>query len=158
MKRQTNASLVIRSSLALALALAIIWSPLQARSAEPAKGDNMTEAKLMERCQEMKEQKQKMMEDMKAQDAELTGEVARMNSAPEDKKLGLIASVVTRMVEQRTAMHERMAKMQEEMMKHMMEHMQIGKESMLQCPMMKEIKGMDETSTGAHKEHQERLK
>ena len=109
---------------------------------------------MMERCQEMKEQKQKMMEDMKAQDAELTGQVAQMNSAPEDKKLGLIASVVTRMVEQRTAMDERMAKMQEEMMKHMMEHMQMGKESMSKCPMMKGMKGMDETSAGTHKEHQ----
>src|ERR1039458_6086988 len=68
MKNQMNTNLVIRSSLALALALAI-WSPVQARSAEPAEGKNMTEAKMMERCQEMKEQKQKMMEDMKAQDA-----------------------------------------------------------------------------------------
>jgi hypothetical protein len=34
-----------------------IWSPVQARFAEPAEGSNMTEAKMMERCQEMKEQK-----------------------------------------------------------------------------------------------------
>jgi hypothetical protein len=27
--------------------------------------------------------------------------------------------------------------MEDEMMKHMMEHMQMGKESMSQCPMMK---------------------
>jgi hypothetical protein len=154
MKKQPNTSLVIRFS--LALALAIIWSPVQARSAEPAEGNNMTEAKMMEHCQMMKEQKQKMMEDMKAQDAELAEQVARMNSAPEDKKLGLIAAVVTRMVEQRTAMNARMADMQEKMMIHMMEHMQMGKESMSQCPMMKGMKGMDETSAGAHKEHQKK--
>jgi len=153
MINQTNTNLVIRSSLALVLALAI-WSPAPARFAEPAEGTMMMGGTMMERRQAMKEQKQKMMEDMKAQDAELTGEVARMNSAPEDKKLGLIASVVTRMVEQRTAMHERMAKMQEEMMKHMMEHMQMGKESMSKCPMMKGMKGMDKTSAGTHKEHQ----
>ena len=100
------------------------------------------------RCQEMKEQKQKMMADMNAQDAELTEHVARMNSAPEDKKLSLIAAVVTRMVEQRTAMNARMAKMQEKMMKHMMEHMQMGKESMSQCPMMK---GTDDKSGDAQK-------
>ena len=147
MKKRTNASLVILSSLTLAMA---IWSPVQAQPVEPTQGKIMMEGKMMERCQEMKEQKQKMMADMKAQDAELTEQVARMNSAPEDKKLGLIASAVTRMVEQRTAMNARMAKMQEKMM----EHMQMGKESMLQCPMMKEIKGMDETSTGARKEHQ----
>ena len=67
MKEQTHTNLVIRSSLALALAVAI-WSPVQALSAEPAKGKKMMEVKMMERCQEMKEQKQKMMEDMKAQD------------------------------------------------------------------------------------------
>jgi len=40
-----------------------------------------------------------------------------MNIAPEDKKLGLTAAVLTQMVEQRTAMNARMAKMHEEMMK-----------------------------------------
>lgn len=142
MNNQTKTNLVIRSSLALALALAI-WSPVQARSAEPAEGKNMTEAKMMERCQEMKEQKRTMMEDMKAQDAELTEHVAKMNSAPEDKKMSLMAAVITHMVEQRITMDARKAKMEEEMMKHMMQHMQMGKESMSQCPMMKGMKGMD---------------
>ncbi len=154
MKKQTHTNLIIRSSLALALALAI-WSPVQSQSAEPAEGKKMMEGKMMERCQEMKEQKQKMMAEMKAQDAELTVQVAKMNSAPEDKKLGLIAAVVTHMVEQRTVMNARMEKMQEEMMKHMMQHMQMGKESMSQCPMMK---GMDEKSGDAHKEHQQEQK
>jgi len=135
MKNQTNKNLVICSGLALALALAI-WFPVQSQSAEPAEG------KMMERCQAMKEQKETMMAEMKAQDAELTAQVAKMNSAPEDQKLDLIAAVVTRMVEQRTAMNVRMAKMQEEMM----QHMQMGKESLSQCPMMKGMKGMDEKS------------
>jgi mannose-6-phosphate isomerase-like protein (cupin superfamily) len=142
MKNQTHTNLIIRSSLALALALAI-WSPVQARSAEPAEGKNMTEAKMMERCQEMMEQKQKMKEDMKAQDAELTEQLTKMNSAPEDKKMGLMAAVITHMVEQRITMDARKAKMDEEMMQHMMQHMQMGKESMSQCPMMKGMKDMD---------------
>lgn len=41
MKKQTHTNLVIRSSLALALA---IWSPVQARSAEPMEGIVMTAA------------------------------------------------------------------------------------------------------------------
>jgi hypothetical protein len=118
----------------------------------------MTEAKMTERCQEMKEQKQKMKEDMKAQDAQLTEQVAKMNSAPEDKKMSLMAAVITHMVEQRAAMNARKAKMEEEMMKHMMEHMQMGKESMSQCPMMKGIKGMDDKSGDAHKKHQKEQK
>ena len=157
MNNQTKTNLVIRSSLALALALAI-WSPVQARSAEPAEGKNMTEAKMMERCEEMKEQKQKMMEAMKAQDAELTEQLTKMNSAPEDKKMSLMAAVITHMVEQRITMDARKAKMEEEMMKHMMQHMQMGKESISQCPMMKGMKDMDEKSAGAHKEHQEEQK
>ena len=149
MKHQTNTHLVICSSLTLALALAI-WFPVPSQSAEPAKGKMMMDDKMMERCQAMKEQKETMMAEMKAQDAELTAQVAKMNSAPEDKKLDLIAAVVTRMVEQRTAMNVRMAKMQEEMM----QHMQMGKESMSQCPMMKGMKGMDE-KPGAGQEEQQ---
>jgi predicted transcriptional regulator len=109
----------------------------------------MTEATLMERCQEMKEQKQKMKEDTTAQDAELTELVAKMNRASEDKKMSLMAAVITQMVEQRIAMDARKAQMEEAMM----QHMQIGKDSMSQCPMMKDMKdmkGMDGKSTGAH--------
>ena len=157
MKKQTHTNLLIRSSLALALALSI-WSPVQARSEEPAEGKKMMEGKMMERCQEMKEQKQKMKEDMKAHDAQLTEQLAKMNSAPEDQKTGLMAAVITHMVEQRIAMDARKAKMEEEMMKHMMQHMQMGKESMSQCPMMKGMKGMDEKSGDAHKEHQQEQK
>jgi hypothetical protein len=160
MKKQTPAHLLVRSFLALALALAI-WSPLQARSAEPAEGKMMMEGKMKEQCQQMKEQKQKMKEDMKAQNAELTEQLSQMNSAPDDKKVGLMAAVLTHMVEQRIAMDARMAKMEEEMMQHMMQHMQMGKESMSQCPMMKGMKGMkgmDNKSAGAHKEHQEESK
>ena len=154
MKKQTNTNLLIRSSLALALALAV-WSPVQARSAEPADGKVMMEGKMMERCQEMKEQKQKMKDDMKVQDAQLTEQLAEMNRAPEDKKMGLMAAVITHMVEQRIAMDAQKAKMEEAMMQHMMQHMQMGKESMSQCPMMKgmkDMKGMNDKSGDAQKE------
>jgi hypothetical protein len=45
------------------------------------------------------------------QDAELDQLVADMNSASADKKLDAIAAVVTKLVEQRKATHEQMAKM-----------------------------------------------
>ena len=157
MKKQTRTNLFIRSSLALALAMAI-WSPAQSRSEEPAEGKKMMEGKMMERCQAMKEQKQKMKEDMKAHDVELTEQISKMNRAPEDQKMGLMAAVITHMVEQRITMDARKAKMEEEMMQHMMQHMQMGKESMSQCPMMKGMKGMDEKSGDAHKEHQQEQK
>jgi hypothetical protein len=155
MKKQTNTNLLINSSLAVTLALAIL-SPVQARSAEPAAGKMMTETKMMEGCQAMKAQKGKMMAKMKEQDAKLAELVAGMNSAPTEKKTDLMAAIVTQMVAQRTAMHASKAKMDEKMMQHMMQHMQMGKESMSQCPMMKDMKGMKgmkEKSPDAHKKH-----
>ncbi len=110
---------------------------------------------MMERCQAMMKHKQSMQADMNAQDAELTAQVAKMNSAADSKKTGLMAAIVTKMVEQRTATTAHKAKVDEEMMAHMMKHMQMGTESMAQCPMMKASSGKSET---AHKEHQSEQK
>ena len=150
MKNQTNTNLAIRSSFALGLALAV-WSPLHAQVTQPTEGRAMTEATMMERCQEMKDQKQKLKEDMKAQDAQLSEQLAEMNRAPKDKKVGLMATALTGMVQQRITMDARKAKMEDEMMQHMMQHMQMGKESMSQCPMMKGMKDMDESSAATKK-------
>ncbi len=141
MKYAPNTNLVTRSGFALALSLAI-WFPVLARSAEPAGEMNMAEPKEMKCCQEMKDQRQKMMAEMKAQDAELAAQVAEMNRAPADKKLDLVAAIVTRLVEQRAAMNARMEKMHGEMMKHM----PMGGEAPSQHPMMR---GMDEKPADA---------
>ena len=98
---------------------------------------------MKDRCEDMMEQKKKMAADMKTQDAALTELVAKMNRAPEDKKMGLMAAVLNHSVEQRITMDARKAKMEEAMMQHMMQHMQMGKDSMAQCPMMKGMKDMD---------------
>ena len=55
-----------------------------------------------------------MMSRWKDQEAELDKLVTDMNSAPSDKKVDAIAAVVTKLVEQRKAMHERMQKMMTE--------------------------------------------
>ena len=160
MKHHTNPHLVICSGLALAFVLAV-WSPVQAQSAAPAEVKHPMEATMMERCQKMKQEKQQMMADMKAQDDQLMEQIAEMNRAPHDKKIGLMADVLTHMAEQRIAMDARKAKMDEEMMQHMMQHMQMGKDSMSQCPMMKDMKdmkGMDDKSESAPKEHPEEQK
>jgi hypothetical protein len=153
MKNQTNTTLAIRSGLALALALAI-WSPVHAQSLEPAEEKTVTASTMMDRCQEMKQQKQNMKDDIKVQDAQLTEQVLNMNRAPGYQKTGLMADLLTHMVEQRIAMDARKAHMEESMMQHMMQHMQMGKESMSQCPMMKGMKDMDEKAAGAYKEQQ----
>jgi hypothetical protein len=129
MKIQMNSIRIIKCSLGLALAVAF-WNPIQSRAAEPAEGKMMMDGKMMERCQSMMKEKQKLQEEVTAQDAKLKAEVAAMNDAPDDKKSALMAAVVTKLVEQRTETHARMGKMQDDMMGHMMQHMQMGKESM----------------------------
>src|SRR5215472_6478280 len=59
----------------------------------------------------MGKEKGNMMSKWKEQEAELDKLVADMNSAPSDKKVDAIAAVVTKLVEQHKAMHERMDKM-----------------------------------------------
>ena len=146
MKHQNNSNLVIRSSLALALAVAI-WFPIQVRSAGPADGKMMmggkmmSETNVMPRSQAMPEQKDKMMADMKEQDAQLAGQIAEMNRAPADKKLDLMAAIVTRMAAQRADMNARMETMHEAMVKNT----QMEQGSMSSNPMMQ---GMDTNSTG----------
>jgi hypothetical protein len=156
MSIKTNTNLV-RSLIALTLALAI-WSPVQMQAADPAAGKMMTEGKMKECCQAMKAQREKLMAEMKAEDAELAVQVTAMNSAPDDKKLTLLAAIVTHMVEQRSAMNARMEKMQGQMMGHMMQHMQMGKESMSQCPMMEGMKNMDEKSPTSPEDHHDQQK
>jgi hypothetical protein len=65
--------------------------------------DKMGMKGMMGRCQ--------MMSTWKDQDAELDKLVAEMNNAAPEKKLDAVVAVVTKLVEQRKAMHEQMQKM-----------------------------------------------
>jgi hypothetical protein len=145
MKNQSPMKPIVRFSLALAAALAI-WIPIQAQSVTPPESKMMMKGEKTEDHQTMMQQHQAMMADMKAQDAELAAKVVEMNSAPADKKLNLLAAIVTRLVEQRTAMAARMGTMQGEMMKCMGDSMPMDPKSPMPHPMMK---GMDENKTDA---------
>ena len=134
-------NILIRSSLILVLAFSM-WSAPAVFAAEITPDKTMMDGKMMESCKDMQMKKQKMMADMQAQNTELNTQIAAMNSAPEGKKTELLAAVVTRMGDQRMTRDAGAAKMEAEMMKHMMEHMQMGKESMAKCPMMKDMSNM----------------
>ncbi len=143
-----------RNGYRIACMLALILMSAAGASAQtPPKGEmkgmEMAKGKMMEGCQEMKAAKQSLKQDTQTQNDALTEQLAAMNRAPESAKMGLMAAVVTKMAEQRITMDARKAKMEEEMMKHMMQHMQMGKESMAQCPMMKE---MGDKPAAAHHE------
>jgi hypothetical protein len=146
MKPKHNSNRVIHSSLALAVAVAL-WLPIQVRSAEPADGKTMmggkmmSETNMMPRSKAMQEQRAKMMVDMKAQDAQLAGQIYEMNHASADKKLDLMAAIVTRMAAQRTDMNARMETMHEAMVKNT----QMDQDNMSSDPMMQ---GIDTNSMG----------
>lgn len=145
MKNHRTSNGITHSSFALALALTLaFWSPVRAQSTAPADGGMMTAGTQAERHQTMQEQREKILADMKAQDAELTAQLARINSAPEKQKMELLVAVVARMVEQRTAMHARMG----EMMNQMMDDMPMEHGAMTSRPMMKGRDGMHTPSTG----------
>ena len=95
-----------------------------------------------------------MMSNWKDQQAELDKLVADMNSAPSDKKVDAIAAVVTRLVEQRKAMHERMQKMMAEGGK---DTMKMGRMMMMMrmMRMMDRMMGSDQESQGEseHSQH-----
>lgn len=135
---RTQVKLGLAMGLMLALALVVInWSPLKSQTPTPGQELVKMEGKMMDQCKAMMDEKAKMSAEMKAQDADLTTEAAAMNNAPDNKKLGLLADLVTHMLQHRTEMNTRMEKMQGDGMKHMMQHMEMGDGSMSQCPMMK---------------------
>src|SRR5271167_2346439 len=94
-------------------------------TAKPAAGDQTKEehsqgmgmmdekkAMMMGMMMGMKmEQMMSMMSNWKDQDAELDKLVSEMNSASADKKLDAVAAALTKLVEQRKALHEQMQKM-----------------------------------------------
>jgi hypothetical protein len=84
--------------------------------------------------------KGQMMSDLKNQDAELDKLVAEMNSSSADKKIDAVAAVVTKLVEQRKAMHE-------DMMKMMAGN---EKEGMSKCRMMMDMGGNHDSGHSHH--------
>lgn len=111
--------------------------PLTAIPAEDT-GQTETTDQKQEQSSDTMGMKGKMMSNWKEQDAELDKLVAEMNSAPAEKKLDAVAAVLTKLVEQRKAMHEHMQKMMSAN----------EKEGMGMCRMMM---GMDKE--GDHSQH-----
>jgi len=58
---------------------------------------------------EMMPKHAKMMEEQKAQDAEIDKLVAEMNTATGEKRIDAIVAVLKKLIEQRKTMHEKMA-------------------------------------------------
>ena len=139
MKMHARQALILASTLTLALA---VWLPAQAVAADMGNGAGMMGGKTLDRCEEMKGERQKMMDDCKAEDAKLTDQLEAMNKATPDNKMNLMAAVITTMGEQQISMDARRSKMDAMMMRHVMWHMLMGKDTIATCPMMQDMPGM----------------
>jgi hypothetical protein len=87
--------------------------------------------------------KGQMTEEWKNQDAELDKLIAEMNSASADNKLEAMAAVLTKVVEQRKAMHEQIEKILSAN----------GQEAMEMCRMMMMRAGKSDDESDAHAHH-----
>jgi hypothetical protein len=101
---------LVAASLPLAAITAEDSSKTETTDQQQKQSSDMTDMKGMTgmKCVMGKEQ---MMSSSKEQDAELDQLVAEMNSAPADKKLDAVATLLNKLVRQRKAMHEQMQKM-----------------------------------------------
>ena len=76
---------------------------------------------------EMMDWHQKMMEKIKAQDAELDKLVQEMNAATGDKKVDAMAAILNKMMENRKAWHAEMTERHQKMMDWMKQKMESKK-------------------------------
>ncbi len=124
---------------AFLLATATVFAQTSSQTTAPA--GKAGAATMTVDCQQMAQDHQKMMDEMKAMDARLDTLVQQMNSATGPAKVDATAAVVNEMVTQRKTMREGMEGMQSKMMVHMMEHIQAGgTDSLKKCPMMQDMK------------------
>jgi hypothetical protein len=86
-------------------------------------GGPMMGGPMMDRGMKMMQMHQKMQDEMKAMDDEAEKLVAEMNQATGQNKIDAMAKLLTRLVEQRKTMTEKMGTMHADMMKMMMEGM-----------------------------------
>ncbi len=115
-------------------------SAMKMKAAQKTKAGSMQDP-MMKHCMMMMLKNQKMAADLKEQDTKLDDLFTKVSAAPEAEKVEALSAVVQEMIVQRKAERSKMASMHSEMMTHMMEHMEMGKKSMMKCPMMANMMG-----------------
>lgn len=105
----------LRSTLAFAIAAALISSPVLAQDKEPEKMGGM----MKEHHAKMAEMHQKMEAAWKEQDVELDKLVSQMNSAQGEQKMSAMAAIVSKLVELRKKEHADMVAMHKKMQSEM---------------------------------------
>lgn len=127
--------------LGLVMSIAYAQDPQQPNGSQ-SKGETRS-GSMMSSCQDMMKQHQTMMSEMQKMNDQLQAKVSAMNRATGDQKVQAIADAVNELASQRQEMFAHMQEMHSGKMAHMTGHMQSGdKQSMANCPMMREGMGM----------------
>lgn len=106
MKPLPNTNALLGSKLALAMATTT-GSPVRSIFANPSEQNLVKERRMAKRRPATKRKNRKFIAEMKSQGQELAALAARMNAAPDDEKMSLMAAIITRMIEQGAAMREK---------------------------------------------------
>jgi len=85
--------------------------------------------------------REKMLKRMKASDAELERMVAKMNKAPEPKKVDMMAAIVTKMMERHHKMLEGIEAVNAAILWRYNRYLDMSKKEMSSCPMVKGQRG-----------------
>lgn len=141
--RTTAAAVAIGTAVTLAL-----WPLPQTVSGEASAGAPDSPTRSSERCAEMKTRKEKLSDEIRAQDQLLADDLRNLRKAPATSKVEMMEALLTRLVEQGSAINARKARMDGDMLQHMMHHMPMGKGSATSCPMMRGHRETDPTTAG----------
>ncbi len=113
-----------------ALSLAVVGgmvAPLTARAADKGCGNCEKPGKVAEHRREMRAMREKMLSQVRTEDAALEKMVAELNKAPEAKKVDLEAAILTKLVAQHHEMLGDWESLHAGMKKWKNEHKQMGK-------------------------------
>jgi hypothetical protein len=99
---------------------------------QKAGSEGKMDAGMMEKHKDWQVRHEKMMAEMKAMDTRLDEKLAAMNAAKGDQKVEAMAAVINELVTQRKEMRENFGPMH-----HGMKGPMMGKQGMMDCPMMK---------------------
>lgn len=112
----TRIVLTLSTLLILTLGSSAARSDLSAARATPETPPSQAQSQSQSSMPDMMKMHEQMMAEMKAADAKPDALVKDMNAATGEAKINAISAVVTELVRQQKAMHERMGQMHQQMM------------------------------------------
>jgi hypothetical protein len=126
-------TLILAASTALGFSIHSLYAKPDTEKVMPGAGMMGGKPMPMNANPSMIEAHQQMMAEMTQKDSELSELIVKLNRAPQDQKITVLTDIVTRLVDQQTAMHKGMDRMHKMMVTCMMP--MGANKSATNCPM-----------------------